>query len=67
MIVKLNLSFRIINDENFRKLFLTLRFQLIISHRTKLVKMIFNDYNAVRKTIKIRFKKSNRVSVALNE
>ena len=29
--------------------------------------MIFNDYNAVRKTIKIKFKKSNRVSVALNE
>ena len=67
MIVKLNLSFRIIDDEDFRKLFFTFRFQLIIFHRTKLVKMIFNDYNAVRKTIKIKFKKSNRVSVALNE
>ena len=67
MIVKLNLSFRIIDDKDFRKLFLTLRPQLIISHRTKLVKMIFNDYNAVRETIKIRFKKSNRVFVALNE
>ena len=67
MIVKLNLSFCIINDENFWKLFLTFRSQLIISHQTKFVKIIFNDYNAVRKTIKIKFKKSNRVSVALNE
>ena len=67
MIVKLNLSFRIIDDEDFRKLFFTLRLQLIISHRTKLVKMILNDYNAVRETIKIKFKKSNRVSVALDE
>ena len=67
MIIKLNLSFRIIDDENFRKLFLTFCFQLIISHRIKIVKMILNDYNVVRKTIKIKFKKSNRVFVALNE
>ena len=67
MIVKLNLSFRIIDDKDFWKLFLTLRFQLIISHRTKLVKMIFNDYNVVQKTIKIKFKKSNRVFIVLNE
>ena len=67
MIVKLNLSFRIIDDEDFRKLFFTFRFQLIISHRTKFVKMILNNYNAIRETIKIRFKKSNRVFVALNE
>ena len=67
MIVKLNLSFRIIDDENFQKLFLTFHSQLIIFHQTKFVKMIFNDYNAVRKPIKIKFKKSNRVFVALNE
>ena len=67
MIVKLNLSFRIIDDEDFRKLFFTFYFQLIISHRTKFVKMIFNNYNVVRKIIKIKFKKSNRVSVVLNE
>ena len=67
IIVKLNLSFRIINDENFRKLFFTFHFQLIISHRIKLIKMIFNDYNVVRKTIKIRFKKLNRVFIILNE
>ena len=67
MIVKLNLSFRIIDDEDFRKLFLTFHFQLIIFYRTKLVKMIFNDYNAVRETIKIKFKKSNRVFIALDE
>ena len=67
MIVKLNLSFRIIDDKNFRKLFFTLRFQLIILHQTKLIEMIFNNYNVVRETIKIKFKKSNRVFVALNE
>ena len=67
MIIKLNLSFRIIDDEDFRKLFLILCFQLIISHRIKLIKIIFNNYNAVQKTIKIQFKKLNRVSVALNK
>ena len=67
MIIKLNLPFCIIDDENFRKLFLTFRFHLIISHRTKLAKMIFNNYNIVQKTIKIKFKKLNRVFVALNE
>ena len=61
------MSFRIIDDEDFRKLFFTLRSQLIIFHRTKLIKMIFNDYNVVRKIIKIKFKKLNRVFVALNE
>ena len=29
--------------------------------------MILNDYNIIQKTIKIKFKKLNRVSVALNE
>ena len=67
MIIKLNLSFYIINNKNFQKLFLTFRLQLIISHRTKLIKMIFNNYNVVRKTIKIKFKKSNRMFIALNE
>ena len=36
-------------------------------HWIKFVKIIFNDYNAVRKTIKIKFKKSNCVSVTSNE
>ena len=61
------MSFRTIDDENFRKLLFTFRFQLIISHRTKLVKIIFNDYNVVRKAIKIKLKKLNHVFVTLNE
>ena len=39
MIVKLNLSFYIIADKNFRKLFFIFRFQLIISYRTELVNL----------------------------
>ena len=59
--------FRVINDKNFQKLLFTFCSQLIIFYRTKLVKIILNDYNVIREIIKIKLKKLNRIFVTLNE
>jgi len=63
---KLNLSFRIINNLNFRKLLEMLSLYLILLNRIKLFKIILSKYNQIRKKIKINLRKTQYVSIVLN-
>jgi len=63
---KLNLSFRIINNLNFRKLLEMLSLYLILFNRIKLFKIILSKYNQIRKKIKINLRKTQYVSIVLN-
>jgi len=65
--VNLNLSFRIIDNFNFEsKLLEMFRSNLMLLNRTKLFKIILSKYNQIRKKNKINFRKTQRISIALN-
>ena len=66
IIFKFNWFKRTIDDKNFRKLITMTRFNIEISHRIKLIKMISFDYDKIRKHIKNDLQNVQRVFIALN-
>jgi hypothetical protein len=64
--IVLNLSFRTIKNKYFRQLLQMLRLDFTLIYRTKLLFIIFLEYNNICIKIKQDLKKLRRISIALN-
>ncbi len=62
----MNLLFWIVDNEQFRKLLHMLRSDLQIVHCTKMITMILSHYKNICDQIRMNFKESQRVFIALN-